>query len=683
MIRLTKLTLDLAKNEFFNLTELKLRQFDTGYALVFALTDSWREANVDAANLGFRAIKPDKTVIDIKGTGFSKDSEGYWVFNLPKELTQLASPAQKAHIYVQDGENTYTSSDITFYIEPQFGENSGISTENIEEIKRLLETAHSLNTELQRVQNNLQSEKDTLISSSKADAKNAIDKIRNDGENAINKATQDGANAVNKVVADGGNAIDGITTSGNNAVKTVKSDGEAAVNKVIADGETAVNNLIGTGNSTVKQIKDDGETALNRLSEKSETAISNIKQQAGTVTSKIESEGTSTINKIKADGDTAISKLKNDSETAISGINDSGSSAIASISENGEKAIQKIATDGKNKIDEIDEQASSQRTSLQSDYNGFKESLNNDFSSLKSDWGVQLGALEKQIAALQDQAKAISGNLEASNVIQSDLEKDIRDAQAKIDTIKSDLADVDFKGIADTASAAQKLAGTAYGLASITNTTANNNATEITNINNKLDGIKDGTKVVDLINNAGKVKTVSVNGGTKIDPDATGNIDLSIPKNEKPIEKYYQLQLLSSEVGFTMKTQQGCIRLFTDANGNEHFSGEISISFTTEKDGVEWVLDENKNTVMITHSIAKFSLKNIYDEGDYLNIPKGFNMESVGIGLMSSSEKSDILSGVKLTFEKHPKNLEELTIIFQPEYINANQLYYASIRINF
>ena len=152
MIRLTKLTLDLAKNESFNLTELKLRQFDTGYALVFALTDSWREVKVDATNIGFRAVKPDKTIIDVKGAGVSKDADGYWVFKIPKEFTQLASPAQKAHIYVQDKDNIYTSSDIIFYIEPQFGENSGISAESIEEIKRLLETAHALNIDLQRIQ---------------------------------------------------------------------------------------------------------------------------------------------------------------------------------------------------------------------------------------------------------------------------------------------------------------------------------------------------------------------------------------------------------------------------------------------------------------------------------------------------------------------------------------------------
>lgn len=163
MIRLTKLTLDLAKNESFNLTELKLRQFDTGYALVFALTDSWREVKVDATNIGFRAVKPDKTIIDVKGTGVSKDADGYWVFKIPKEFTQLASPVQRAHIYVQDKDNIYTSSDITFYIEPQFGENSGVSAESIEEIKRLLETAHALNFDLQRIQNNIQNEVNSKI----------------------------------------------------------------------------------------------------------------------------------------------------------------------------------------------------------------------------------------------------------------------------------------------------------------------------------------------------------------------------------------------------------------------------------------------------------------------------------------------------------------------------------------
>lgn len=669
MIRLTKLTLDLAKNEFFNLTELKLRQFDTGYALVFALTDSWREANVDAANLGFRAIKPDKTVIDIKGTGFSKDSEGYWVFNLPKELTQLASPAQKAHIYVQDGENTYTSSDITFYIEPQFGENSGVSAENIEEIKRLLETAHALNTELQRIQNSLKNEKDTVIATSEADASNAISKIKQDGENAVNK-----------VISDGGNAIDGITTSGNNAVKTVKSDGEAAVNKVIADGETAVNNLIGTGNSTVKQIKDDGETALNQFSEKSETAISNIKQQAGTVTSKIESEGTSTINKFKADGDTAISKLKIDSETAISGINDSGNSAIASISEEGEKAVTKVSEDGKNKIAELDEKASNQRTDFQNDYNTLKKTINDDFSNLRSNWDYQLGTLGKQIAALQDRTETIKGDLNNSKNAVGDLQKDITDIQVKLDNIKDELADVDFKGIADTASAAQKAAGTAYGLASIANTTANNNATEITNINNKLDGIKDGTKVVDLINNAGKVKTVSLNGGAKIDADVTGNIDLSVPKNESSSVKYYKLELLKTEADFNLEFQNGTIKLSVDEQGTPHLFGEITFNYTLGKALSEW--DSAAGTT-ITRLAAQFLLVNIYDEKDYFITPEQMFRPIQTISIVRQMDKVNYYYSCNMLNTEEKEKGGRGYITFSPEYGFNGASYLSSIKIDY
>lgn len=123
-----------------------LRKWDT------SMPKAKNVQKVDATNIGFRAVKLDKTIIDVKRAGVSKVADGYWVFKIPKEFTQLASPAQKAHIYVQDKDNIYTSSDITFYIEPQFGENSGVSAESIEEIKRLLETAHALNIDLQRIQ---------------------------------------------------------------------------------------------------------------------------------------------------------------------------------------------------------------------------------------------------------------------------------------------------------------------------------------------------------------------------------------------------------------------------------------------------------------------------------------------------------------------------------------------------
>lgn len=304
MIKLPQLTLDLAKSESFNLTQLKLRQGDTGYILPFKLTENWQNISVNASNLGFRAAKSDKKIIDIYGTNFSQDPSGTWLFAIPAEFTELATPIQEAHIYVKDGDDTYTSSDFAFYIEPQFGDNSGVSAENITAINKLLESANALNAELKGLQNSLPGQITSVITNVQTEAISAISKINIDGNNAIKKVSDDGKAAIKKVSDDGTATITQI----NNDFTTLVQTFTQQINKFISTNQDTVNLKLGGWQKQIDVIKE-------QVADASKTAT-DLKSQVDTIQQTDVKNLTDKLNDIKnqidnISTDAALIDLKN------------------------------------------------------------------------------------------------------------------------------------------------------------------------------------------------------------------------------------------------------------------------------------------------------------------------------------------------------------------------------------
>lgn len=314
--------------------------------------------------------------------------------------------------------------------------------------------------------------------------------------------------------------------------------------------------------STVQNGKNSAETKINDLDQYCKTEVQKLIKETN---DKVE-EAKVKIDGLKTRADQAIDQIKVDSDAKLQEVDQAAinqrngfKTEFDTISKQIEDSLKDFKTSSENKIKDIDKKAEDQRTALNDDYENFKTGLeaswntksgqletdwttkraqleadwtakvtqletefNNTLTSLKTEWANKLSEIERKETELKTKADEISTGLNASNTTLNNLNTDINDAKTKLDSIKSGLSHVDFNSITQNASEAKTKAEAAKAEADST-------SQALAPIQNKLSGIDDGTKVIDLINQTGKVKTVSLNGGTKLDPDISGNIDLSVP----------------------------------------------------------------------------------------------------------------------------------------------------------
>lgn len=314
--------------------------------------------------------------------------------------------------------------------------------------------------------------------------------------------------------------------------------------------------------STVQNGKNSAETKINDLDQYCKTEVQKLIKETN---DKVE-EAKVKIDGLKTRADQAIDQIKVDSDAKLQEVDQAAinqrngfKTEFDTISKQIEDSLKDFKTSSENKIKDIDKKAEDQRTALNDDYENFKTGLevswntksgqletdwttkraqleadwtakvtqletefNNTLTGLKIEWANKLSEIERKETELKTKADEISTGLNASNTTLNNLNTDINDAKTKLDSIKSGLSHVDFNSITQNASEAKTKAEAAKAEADST-------SQALAPIQNKLSGIDDGTKVIDLINQTGKVKTVSLNGGTKLDPDISGNIDLSVP----------------------------------------------------------------------------------------------------------------------------------------------------------
>lgn len=314
--------------------------------------------------------------------------------------------------------------------------------------------------------------------------------------------------------------------------------------------------------STVQNGKNSAEIKINDLDQYCKTEVQKLIKETN---DKVE-EAKVKIDGLKTRADQAIDQIKVDSDAKLQEVDQAAinqrngfKTEFDTISKQIEDSLKDFKTSSENKIKDIDKKAEDQRTALNDDYENFKTGLeaswntksgqletdwttkrtqleadwtakvtqletefNNTLTSLKTEWANKLSEIERKETELKTKADEISTGLNASNTTLNNLNTDINDAKTKLDSIKSGLSHVDFNSITQNASEAKTKAEAAKAEADST-------SQALAPIQNKLSGIDDGTKVIDLINQTGKVKTVSLNGGTKLDPDISGNIDLSVP----------------------------------------------------------------------------------------------------------------------------------------------------------
>lgn len=314
--------------------------------------------------------------------------------------------------------------------------------------------------------------------------------------------------------------------------------------------------------STVQNGKNSAETKINDLDQYCKTEVQKLIKETN---DKVE-EAKVKIDGLKTRADQAIDQIKVDSDAKLQEVDQAAinqrngfKTEFDTISKQIEDSLNDFKTSSENKIKDIDKKAEDQQTALNDDYENFKTGLesswntksgqlekdwttkraqleadwtakvtqletefNNTLTGLKTEWANKLSEIERKETELKTKADEISTGLNASNTTLNNLNTDINDAKTKLDSIKSGLSNVDFNSITQNASEAKTKAEAAKAEADST-------SQALAPIQNKLSGIDDGTKVIDLINQTGKVKTVSLNSGTKIDPDISGNIDLSVP----------------------------------------------------------------------------------------------------------------------------------------------------------
>ena len=314
--------------------------------------------------------------------------------------------------------------------------------------------------------------------------------------------------------------------------------------------------------STVQNGKNSAETKINDLDQYCKTEVQKLIKETN---DKVE-EAKVKIDGLKTRADQAIDQIKVDSDAKLQEVDQAAinqrngfKTEFDTISKQIEDSLNDFKTSSENEIKDIDKKAENQRTALNDDYENFKTGLelswntksgqlekdwttkraqleadwtakvtqletefNNTLTGLKTEWANKLSEIERKETELKTKADEISTGLNASNTTLNNLNTDINDAKTKLDSIKSGLSNVDFNSITQNASEAKTKADAAKAEADST-------SQALAPIQDKLSGIDDGTKVIDLINQTGKVKTVSLNSGTKIDPDISGNIDLSVP----------------------------------------------------------------------------------------------------------------------------------------------------------
>lgn len=275
-----------------------------------------------------------------------------------------------------------------------------------------------------------------------------IQKSKQDSEALLAKINSD----LSQALADNNKKAADALTDQQTKLQTIIN----ALNKI----ETDFNNEINNGKQSITDIQNAWKKQTADIQAAADSQASEIKSDADAQKQAIQAAADKQLQDNKSANDAEINQVKADAKAAIDKVNTDEQAAIKAVNDARDKAIQQATIDFSNKLN-----------SIQSDYNSWKASTASDF---------------------QKQLDKLSGELSDDEAAQAKLKAAIDAAQSAISKIK----DIDFTQFA--------------------------HKSDLQNYYTK-------TEVDTKLADAGKLKTVSVNGGTKVGPDATGNANISVP----------------------------------------------------------------------------------------------------------------------------------------------------------
>lgn len=199
------------------------------------------------------------------------------------------------------------------------------------------------------------------------------------------------------------------------------------------------------------------------------------------------------LTKALADKQAALGQLNADYTAKLQAIATEWTTAKTGYDSQATVAMTKVADDAK-----------AQRDALEAQFTGtFLAGLRAEFDTLKAQWTTRLADLQQALNTAKTDQTALRTAIDQA-------QKDIQAVNDKIAAIDPDAINAGIKAAKDAAAAAQA--------------TANDAKTGVGTINTKLGVVPDGSTIMAEIAKGGKVQTVNNNA-----PDAQGNVSIAIP----------------------------------------------------------------------------------------------------------------------------------------------------------
>lgn len=317
---------------------------------------------------------------------------------------------------------------------------------------------------------------------------------------------------------------------------------------------TAINEIMNQANTVIKNL----ESWANKAGDIANAAQGAIDAKIAEMSQQVTNWTTTTLanlTKALSDKQAALDKLNVDYSTGVANINaklvtinedwasraagydTAASGQRTEIKASADTALAKVAADAKD-----------QRDVLTTQFNDtFLTGLNADFEALKKQWTASLADLQAALTKAQ-------GN-------QADLDERIKTAQATLDAITAKIQTIDPDAINAAILKAQQTANDAKTAAATAQTAADGAKADaktandgVTTINGKIGTVPAGSNIMAEIAKGGKVQSVNgtapdakgnvtialpsvagmvksatINGGTKVTADASGNLPLTVP----------------------------------------------------------------------------------------------------------------------------------------------------------
>jgi hypothetical protein len=460
--------LDLQKTTTYVAKPFRMTEGDKGYQQPFRLSNAWAEYDVEPETLAFSATKADGQVVEV-----SQEPDrfhlidGVWFFDLPDEITQAIGNVS-AYFYVQDDDNNILASTTKFGYEVSAHYGDDIASNSYVSAFERLEK--QFQEYLENCRNELNNFND-LNNDAKAKLTDLLDKL----QQQTGKWLQDKEKAVDDDIKQRTDKLDELTTQYN----------------------TTYNEQV------------------NKFNQKYTDLTQQFTQQA----EKINQDASDQRDKIDADYKTKLQ------------------AALDDVVKQRDSAIEQINAKWADQSKKLD------------------ETFNEQLTQLTKTWTDKQASMDSALADLEKTADELTANFSRLNgtdlpnaqATMNQLKQSIKDAEAKFDSVDfskfvTGQQFSDYQTTVTNSLNAKANAADVYAKADTMSKTEIQQAIDNGGKVKTVDGIAPDTsgnvatgrytnqEIDDKLAQAGKLKTISLNGGAKIEPDSEGNADLTVPQ---------------------------------------------------------------------------------------------------------------------------------------------------------